>query len=230
MSGAYGEYLFGQVDHVPGRFYVSTKFLHFNFVPLIPVRGYLVRDGSDNGTVFQGVRIPLSLKSVLAGYLRGWLGVAAIFTGGVAAFAAAAFYVGVKYLDVVAGLAAMAAMVAVLWFIFSTRTWWFLPVQLALLLASAAVYHDVRARVPDAAFVPGSPDRRRDNAAYINLLLVANAAALLFTLTRLLTPASRRRALALERRAGIPPEQFPLCCSLPYSLELDRTAFLPPKR
>jgi hypothetical protein len=207
----HGQRLCGQVDRVPGLCYVSTLFWHVQYLPLFPLRGYLVREGSEKDEQFQGVRIPLSLKSVLAGYLRGWLGAAAIFTGGVGALATTSFYVGVENGGIVAVLAAAAAMTAALWFILRTHTWWFLPVQLALLLGSAAVYHDVRTREPAAARVPnagpGSPERRRHDASYIDSLLIANAAALLYTLTRFLTPVSYRRALELGRLLGIPPEQ-----------------------
>jgi hypothetical protein len=214
----YGQRLCGQVDRVPGLCYVSTLFWHVQYIPLFPLRGYVVREGSENGEQFQGVRIPLSLKSVLAGYLRGWLAAAAIFSGGVAAAATTSFYIGVENGGIIAVLAAFAAMVAVLWFIFSTRTWWFLPVQLALLLASVGVYHDVRIRAPDVARVPGaapgSPERRRHDASYIDTLMIANAAALFFTLTRLLTPVSYRRALELGRLMGIPLEQVSVCLGL----------------
>src|SRR4051794_34346231 len=98
----YGERLFGQVHRVPGLFSVSTIFFHVNFVPLFPLRSYVVLDAPQSGDEFQGARIPLSLRSVLAGYLRGWLGVTAIFTGVVAAFAATSFYVGVQGAGIVA--------------------------------------------------------------------------------------------------------------------------------
>jgi hypothetical protein len=207
----YGERLCGQVDRVPGLFYVSTQFWHIDYIPLVPRRGYIVLEGSEKGTAFQGKPIPLCFKSVFAGYLRGWSAAVAVFTGGVGAASAAGFYVGDQKSGIIAILAALAVMVAALWFIFKTNTWWFLPLQLALLLASAAVYQDVRTRVPNAARIPGAkigtPERRRHDASYIDLLVVANVAALLFTLTRLLTPASNRRALELSRQMGIPPEQ-----------------------
>jgi len=197
---------------------VSTLFWHVQYIPLFPVGGYLVWEGSEKGEQFQGVRIPLSLKSVLAGYLRGWLAATAIFTGGVGALATTSFYVGAENGGIIAVIAAAAAMVAALWFIFKTHTWWFLPVQLALLLASAAAYHDVQAREPAAARVPnarpGSPERRRHDASYVDALLIANAAALLYTLTRFLTPVSHRRALELSRQLGISPEQVMACLGL----------------
>src|SRR4051812_32568123 len=89
----YGERLFGRVDRVPGLFCVATMFFHVNFVPLCPLRSYLVVEGSEQGDGFKGVRIPLRFKSILAGYLRGWLGAAAVFTGLVSAFAMTSFYV-----------------------------------------------------------------------------------------------------------------------------------------
>jgi len=168
-------------------------------------------EGSENGPQFQGMPIPLSLKSVVAGYLRGWLAAVAGFTGCVAAAATTSFYIGVENGGIVAVFAAIGAMVAVLWFLFSTRTWWFLAVQLALLLGSAVIYDDVRTREPNAAPVanarPGSPERRRHDASYMDMLVIANAGAVLYTLTRLLTPVSYRRALELGRLMGIRPEE-----------------------
>jgi hypothetical protein len=207
----YGEHLFGRVQHVPGLFSVSTMFFHVNYVPLAPLRSYVVLDGSERGNAFQGVRIPLSFKSVLAGYLRGWLGTIAIFTGIVAAFAATSFYVGVGGGGIVVVLAAGAALFGVLWYVFTARSWWFLPVLLAYLAASAAVYHDVRTKVPDARQIPGAapgtPERRKHDASYIGVVLISCAAAILYSLTRLLTPASYRKAVELGRLAGVPTEK-----------------------
>jgi hypothetical protein len=197
---------------------VSTLFWHVQYIPLFPLRGYLVQEGSENGEQFQGVRVPLRLKSVLAGYLRGWIAGVAIFTGIIAAAAMTSFYVGVENGGIILVLAAVGAMAAALWFIFSTHTWWFLAVQLTLLLISAAVYDDVRAQdlqaapIPDAR--PGNLERRRNDASCINYLLIANAAALLYSLTRLLTPASYRRAVELGRLMGIPPEQVAQCLGI----------------
>ncbi len=207
----YGKRLCGQVDRVPGLFYTSTLFWHIDYLPLFPVRSYIVLEGSEDGDNFRGKAIRLQLKSVLAGYLRGWSAATAVFTGGVGVAATMGFYVGVENGGIIALLAALAVMAGALWFMFRTRTWWFLPIQVALLVASAAVYHDVRTQVPNAVRIPGAapgtPERRRHDASYIDTLIVANAAALLYTLTRLLTPASSRRALALGRQLNIPPEQ-----------------------
>lgn len=40
----YGARLYGRVHEVPGVFYVSTRFLHVFFVPLIPTASWIVLD------------------------------------------------------------------------------------------------------------------------------------------------------------------------------------------
>jgi hypothetical protein len=74
----YGSGYYGKVDQVPGVCYVITLFGHFCFVPLFPQRTYLVREGTETYDAtfglalmrFSGVRLRLSLKSVLFGWLR----------------------------------------------------------------------------------------------------------------------------------------------------------------
>jgi hypothetical protein len=73
----FGTQFYGKVDHVPGLFYVSTRFAHLNYVPLAPTGSYLILDGSESGDNYRGVSIGLSAKSVVMGYLR-----AAMFLGG----------------------------------------------------------------------------------------------------------------------------------------------------
>lgn len=57
-----GTFRYGRVDQVPGRFYVATQFLHFCFVPLIPLQSYVIK--GEELEKFQGIPIPMSLKSV----------------------------------------------------------------------------------------------------------------------------------------------------------------------
>ena len=78
----HGSDLFGKVDRVAGAFYVSTLFGHYLFFPLIPFGTYLVVEGSvkKKGLFedsFEGIRIPLSLKSVFFAWLRAILVVVA---------------------------------------------------------------------------------------------------------------------------------------------------------
>ena len=64
----YGSKLYGKVDVVPGLFHVETKFGHLWYIPLIPVESYVVLQKTSNG--FNGVRIPMSFKSISYAWLR----------------------------------------------------------------------------------------------------------------------------------------------------------------
>ncbi len=72
----FGSQFYGKVDHVPGLFYVSTRFAHLNYVPLAPTGSFLILDGTESDGNFRGVPVGLSAKSVIMGYLR-----AAMFLG-----------------------------------------------------------------------------------------------------------------------------------------------------
>lgn len=98
MFVIFGEKLFGMVHQVPGVCYVATVFFHIFFFPIAPFRTYIVVHGSAPGieeAVAQGtirpsrfgfwvVRIPLSLLSVLIGYLRGLFGLIFVWAGSLA--------------------------------------------------------------------------------------------------------------------------------------------------
>ena len=61
----------GKVDQVPGgMFHVVTRFGHVYYIPLIPTASYVVLQELGDGE-FNGAQIPLSFKSILAGWLRG---------------------------------------------------------------------------------------------------------------------------------------------------------------
>jgi hypothetical protein len=64
----YGTRLFGKVDAVPGLGHVATRFFHIDYVPLIPVKSYLVLSNAGKG--FRGIPIPFSGKSFLFAWLR----------------------------------------------------------------------------------------------------------------------------------------------------------------
>jgi hypothetical protein len=70
----------GKSDRVPGLFHVRTSFLHVNFVPLVPTGSVLISERIDL-THSHEVSIPLSLRSVLLGYLRALSIVAAFIVG-----------------------------------------------------------------------------------------------------------------------------------------------------
>lgn len=64
----FGSRLFGKCDAIPGLGYVATKFGHINFVPLIPLEGWLVVAEEGNG--WRGQAISMSGKSVLTAWAR----------------------------------------------------------------------------------------------------------------------------------------------------------------
>ena len=100
MFVIWGERFYGKVDQVPGVCHVATLFGHFFWFPLFPLRTYVVADESmrrvkheahyglvhETSYGFAGVRIPMSARSVLVGYLRAVLGFV-IFTLGMAVIA-----------------------------------------------------------------------------------------------------------------------------------------------
>ena len=80
--------MLGKVDEVPGLFYVATQFVHLNYIPLGPMKSFLILAGTEKGEDFSGVKIKMSWKSVFFGYLRAALvwGIILIAIGGLAAF------------------------------------------------------------------------------------------------------------------------------------------------
>ena len=83
----WGTRLMGKVDVVPGLFHVATQFGHLNFLPLVPLRSYLIL--SQDGSGFRGMEIGFSFKSMLMAWLRTALFLVAVIAS-VAAIAAMA--------------------------------------------------------------------------------------------------------------------------------------------
>ena len=69
----FGTHRFGWVDHIEGLGTVSTRFFHIMYVPLIPLGSALVEGD-------RGVRIGLSIESVLVAWLRSFLFWSALFS------------------------------------------------------------------------------------------------------------------------------------------------------
>src|SRR5262249_33024029 len=65
-----GEQLYGKVDQVPGLLHVATKFGHINFIPVVPMKSFIVLEGTKKGREFAGVGIQLRWKSVLFAWIR----------------------------------------------------------------------------------------------------------------------------------------------------------------
>ena len=65
---AFGKRLYGYVDVVPERFYVATVFYHIWWLPLFPVKSFVLYEYSESPDEYSGVSIPLNWKSVSALY------------------------------------------------------------------------------------------------------------------------------------------------------------------
>lgn len=89
MFFVWGSRLYGKVDEVPGMFHVATKFGHLWYFPLIPMGSHVILSENEDG--WEGIKIPLSMKSVFVAWARAGLVVAALWAafGMVAGFATA---------------------------------------------------------------------------------------------------------------------------------------------
>jgi hypothetical protein len=115
MIFLFGTRNYGKVDQVPGLFYLSTRFAHFNFVPLFPIETHLIMDGSESGNGFRGVKLGMSGKSVIFAYLR-----AIAMLGGLAACAFGIIRL-VERNPIEGGVMLAAGVVAILFFILSYK-------------------------------------------------------------------------------------------------------------
>ena len=81
----YGHRHYGHTDEIEGLGYVSTRFVHIWYLPLVPFGSIFVVGESDDG--MRGVKVPLSFKSVFSVWTRtaALLGGIASLVGGVMA-------------------------------------------------------------------------------------------------------------------------------------------------
>ncbi|RKH82490.1 hypothetical protein D7Y21_28345 [Corallococcus sp. AB045] len=101
----FGSRLFGKVDEIPGLGYVATKFGHINFVPLIPLEGWLVMAEEGNG--WRGQAIAMSGKSVLV----AWARLLFIILGSISLFSGFFSFAGMHPVDAIfSGLLALACI------------------------------------------------------------------------------------------------------------------------
>ena len=70
MFFIFGTRMFGKCDKVGEQFYVATQFFHINFVPIVPVKSFVIMKGSESGGRFHGTQIGMSGRSVLYAYVR----------------------------------------------------------------------------------------------------------------------------------------------------------------
>jgi hypothetical protein len=200
----FGTTLYGSVDRVPGLCYVATMFFHAFYLPLIPLGTMIVEEGSERGNIFERTveakHMWLCPKSVLAGYLRGWLGgVALLF------FTGAGFIipldVGVYHHLMNETLAIAVAVFAMLFgafgtfFVLMTRHAMWIPIALALHASSLGLLI--------FASQPGNFLLRVSAEKWTSALIIANVALVVYSLTRLWDRASHARAVELAESLGI---------------------------
>ncbi len=63
----FGQMRCGKVDQFGSLFHVVSEFFQINFIPVVPLRSYLILHGAPPGSE---IAIPLSGKSVLMAYVR----------------------------------------------------------------------------------------------------------------------------------------------------------------
>ena len=69
----FGHYLLGKIDHLPGYFYVSTRFGHLWFIPLVPEQALLIIDDGAPSDKLRGIKIPFQWRSAIVGWMRGFV-------------------------------------------------------------------------------------------------------------------------------------------------------------
>ena len=210
----YGQSYYGRVDRAAGLFHVATVFFHVNWVPLWPIQTCVIREHPEGGYDCDGAAVGLRLKSVLVGYLRGWLAnlscLAALFGGFLSAMA---FYPLSTAVAVILALVLAVALVWMHWYVLDERPpadrshpatarllWHVALTGLVMvwgggqLLAALAVRHMVGAEFAQPLLVLP--------LVACSLLAAAQLLGYAYRLTLFLTPAGRERALDLAAEFG----------------------------
>ncbi|QEL15290.1 hypothetical protein [Limnoglobus roseus] len=215
MAGVHGEHMYGYVDRVPGLCYVSTRFFHINFVPLIPLGSFVVLEGTEAEQGFQGKRIGFNAKSVLLGYFRGWVGLAVIVLFGYCAIQAGEIWSdGADALTrglVICGLVAWYG--CVWWALIASHKSWL--IGWLLVLAGSAGYfawdHENPPPQKPANFNPfraAPPKVQQHREELPTVLLYANGCLFALSVLRTFDKAGRSRAYALGELLGVGDEQM----------------------
>jgi hypothetical protein len=116
MGLGWGSFNVGRTDDVPSSCYVTTKFIHVWFLPIIPIGSYLIVEGVvDSYGIPREFPIPFSGKSLLLGWMRAWTLFTAILAGCFAYVFIGAFGLGKAWVPL--GLAA-GSLMACVWLTF----------------------------------------------------------------------------------------------------------------
>ncbi|MDY3560282.1 hypothetical protein R5W23_001511 [Gemmata sp. JC673] len=189
----FGEKSYGKVDRVPGVCYVVTTFAHLNYLPLFPLRSYIVIEGTESGGEFRGKQIGISLKSMIAGYARVWIGALTILAG-IGAGVELNQALRARQMDgALIGLIAAGVLGLLSFFVNGKVGAGF---QVAAHAVSAVMWFVLSG---------GAPNRQAANATNFGLFLlfVANVGLLLFGLTRLFDHAGAERKRELFNQLGV---------------------------
>jgi hypothetical protein len=204
----YGKRMYGYVDRLEGFGEVRTQFFHFSYVPFVPLGSYIVLDGQETDEEFLGKRIPLNLKSILAGYIRGWFGLVA-FVGFSFGFAMAGVCLGgladgaKDALEMICFFGPAVAGMGLTLYVIKTRSRWWVPVQVAMLVVSGALWLILAQREQTDPAWAATAAKYPENKF---VLAVANLALLVVSAARRWSVASPERALELIVNLDLSPE------------------------
>jgi hypothetical protein len=214
MAGVHGEHMYGYVDRVPGLCSVATQFFHINFVPLFPLGTYIVLEGASPQQGPQGKRIPMNAKSVLVGYFRGWVGLAAV-----GLFAYCAIQAGTILLDgqpdglvrglVIAGL--LAAYCCVWWAMLATHRSWLAAWGVVLAATGGYFWWDHANPPPPKPANPFKavmPKLLKEREELPTFLAWAHGCLFALCAMRTFDTAGRLRAYDLGEMLGLTEEQI----------------------
>lgn len=184
MAVIVGTCCYGYVDRIPGIGYIATKFLHFNYFPLVPLKSFFVLE-EESGAGFRGRELTMNWKSVLVGYLRGWGVFACVIAAGLNWYSLGHAIVQEQWIGIVWALIGLLLMLgaAFLW----NRLW--IVCQGLFHLGSLGGWAAVAAMGRTFEFI--------DIVA-----LCANGLLLVYGLTRLMDNAGRGRATELMELMG----------------------------
>lgn len=214
MAGVHGEHFYGVIDRVPGLCHVATKFYHFNFVPIVPMGTYLFLETVPAGHPMQARRIPLSAKSLLLGYFRGWVGLATIILFAICGIQATEVILDGQRDDAIRALVygiAIVAYGAVWWAIIGSHKSW-IVCWLAVLAATGGYFawdeSNPPPPKPDNPFKAPMPRRQRERDELPMFFLYANGCLFALTVLRTFDRAGRSRAYELGEILGMTEENM----------------------
>jgi len=169
-----------------GYGYVMTNFGYFQYFPMFPMKSFFVSEDGDGEC---GVPIPMSLKSVLVGYIRNWCIPVGIIVLGLQANLIGLLLSRAEW----AGFAAMILLPGcVIAASFIKRGFWIVLHGFAMAASIGGAVLCFAQKLPNTSLL-------------LTLTLSANGLLLLYALTRAWDFAGRNRSVELAGYLGIDP-------------------------